>query len=375
MTDSVLAKFVGVSITAMLFGLQPVQAKTQVAADVENISAQSQPSQSEQLEKEVANSPPDSERLQRLASVYAAEGDLASAKRTIDRALALFPDDNDVKMANANILLWQGRLKQSRLQADDVARQYPDYPGLAEFRTALERVQDDRAARLIGAAVNVGVADVSFPLRNDQTWTTQVGSASFRLSDSGSLTTTIDMEQREQSDVRLVAEYAHRLDNGFVSIGVAATPNADFREKWSVRAAGKYNVSRSLSIVADGKLADYSTNMVVAVGAGLEYRPAPDFFLTARTINLFGGGENYRFGGVLRGDYRPEGKVGFFVLAAEYPDAEADGTRQLRSFAGGMVVPLGQGWTLRLTGEDDRRENSYHRRAVNVGIAWRFGGS
>ena len=375
MTDSALSKFAGISIAAMLFGLQPIPAKAQVAADVQNRSTESNSSQSERLEEEAANHPRDSALLQRLASAYAAEGDLASAKRTIDRALTLFPNDNDLKMANANILLWQGQLKQARLQADDVAKNHPDYPGLAEFRIALKRAQDDRSVRMIGAAVNVGISDVSFPQRSSQTWTTQVASASFRLSDSGSLTTTVDMEQREQSDIRLVAEYAHRLENGFISVEIAATPDADFRENWSIKAAGQINLSRSVSIIADGKLADYSTNMVFALGAGLEYRPAPDLFFTARTINLFGGGESYRFGAALRGDYRPEGKAGLFLLAAEYPDTETDGTRQLRSFAGGLLVPLGKGWTFRLTGEDDRRENSYHRQAINFGLSWRFGGS
>ena len=204
MTDSALSKFAGISIAAMLFGLQPIPAKAQVAADVQNRSTESNSSQSERLEEEAANHPRDSALLQRLASAYAAEGDLASAKRTIDRALTLFPNDNDLKMANANILLWQGQLKQARLQADDVAKNHPDYPGLAEFRIALKRAQDDRSVRMIGAAVNVGISDVSFPQRSSQTWTTQVASASFRLSDSGSLTTTVDMEQREQSDIRLV---------------------------------------------------------------------------------------------------------------------------------------------------------------------------
>ncbi len=359
----------------MLFGFQPVHAKVEGIASGPNTGVDSNFSQSERLEEEAAIHPQDSEVLQRLASAYAAEGDLVSAKRTIDRALTLYPNDNDLKMANANILLWQGQLNQARIQADQVAKNYSDYPGLSELRITLKRAQDSRSVRMIGAAVNAGVSDVSFPQRSGQTWTTQVVSASFRLSDRGSLTTTVDMEQRQQSDTRLAAEYGHRLENGFVSIGIAATPNADFRENWSIKAAGQINLSRSLSIIADGKLADYATNTVVALVAGVEYRPAPDLFFTARTINLFGGGESYRFGGALRGDYRPDGKAGFFLLAAEYPDTETDGTRQLRSFAGGVLVPLGKGWTFRLTGEHDRRQNSYRRRAINAGLSWRFGGS
>lgn len=325
------------------------------------------------LEGAAAAHPSDSDLLRRLAAAYAAEGQLDRAQQAIDRAARLAPRDNDVALARANILLWRGALADAETQAGAVAAADPQYPGLAEFRSAAATAHAARGVRIAAISVDAGIAGVSFPRRGGETWTRQSGTVVLGLSPRDTLAGAVEVEQRIRTDTRLSAELAHRIPGGYVAAALAVTPHADFRERWSVRLGGQVDIAPRVAVVADAKLATYTAVTVVAIGAGLEFRPAPDVTIKAMTINLMGGGSGYRLGGSLRAAYQPEGKPGVFVSAAEYPDAEAGDIRRLRSFAVGAIVPIDRRWTLRVTAEDDRRQGSYRRRAVTVGFGWRFG--
>jgi hypothetical protein len=95
--------------------------------------------------------------------------------------------------------------------------------------------------------------------------------------------------------------------------------------------------------------------------------------ISARSIHLLGGGDDYRFGAVLRADYSHAQLGDFFAIAASYPDVEGDGAQQLRSVALGARHPLSDRFSLGLTGEYEARENSYNRTAISLDLRWRIG--
>lgn len=337
----------------------------------ESKAKEADPSLLESLLLESRKNPSDADILRRLAAAQAANGDLELAAQTIARAGMLAPLDTDIRLASAYIALWRGQLRDAEVQASALATTAPEYPGLAAFRQSLDVAQSANATKISSVTLSGGVADISFASGIGQTWTNQSGAIAVALTPRDTIVATAEREKRTQSDTKLTAEYARRLDDGFVTVSATITPKADFREKWSLAARGQFDLSGQWSIQGDMRVADYKTDMIVALGSAVEYRPIRDIAVTARVINLFGGGKDHRLGGALRLLYQPDNQIGGFVSAAEYPDVEIDGTRQLRSFAAGVITPLTDTLTLRSTAEYDRRKDSYRRRAFMISLNWR----
>ena len=326
------------------------------------------------LELLVAENPNDADLLRRLASTQAAGGDLAGAMRTIDRALALSPDDPDVQLARANILAWSGRTVEARRQADTVAIARPDYPGLAETRAAIARGQADGGFRLFALGFGGSVSDVQFAGTPSQTW--WVANAALGATVAPRTRAAIEIEREERSlvDTRLLGrvDFLRSASSFFVS--GSATPSPDFRESWSIGAGGETAIGPATTLFGDARYAAYRTDDVGVAGLGLRQRIGADWSFTARTINLFGGGDDCRLGGAVRLDYAPERRASWFVAAASYPDVEIGGTEQLHSISAGSGIPLGRATTLRIAGEYEKRDDSYERSAIALGLGWRFGG-
>lgn len=337
----------------------------------ESKAKEADPSLLESLLLESRQNPSDADILRRLAAAQAANGDLEAAEQTIARARMLAPADSDIRLASAYIALWRGQLREAEVQATAVAAAAPEYPGLAAFRQSLEAAQSVSSTKITSVTLSGGVSDISFASGIGQTWTNQSGAIAVALTPRDTIVANVEREKRAQTDTRLTAEYARRLDDGFVTVSATITPKADFRETWSLAARGQFDLSAQWSIQGDMRVADYRTDMIVALGSAVEYRPIRDVAVTARVINLFGGGKDHRLGGALRLLYQPDNQIGGFVSVAEYPDVEIDGTRQLRSFAAGVIVPLTDALTLRSTAEYDRRKDSYRRRALMISLNWR----
>ena len=312
--------------------------------------------------------PDDADLLRRLAAVEAAREDLRAAQNLIDRAYALAPHDADIQIARANILLWRGEEDAARAMAEQVRIVSPDYPGLAQFTLAADRAAANRRIRIRAASIGGSVSHVDFRNRNSTSWTVQRAGAVIGQREGALLTLVAEREDRGPIDTRL----AGRLDfpsgeNRFFFQG-SATPGADFREDWSAGAGAEFAAAGPTTFLLDGRLARYRTGDVGVIGAGIRQRIGPQLSLTGRTINLFGGGKDYRFGGSLRADYEQEEGPGLFAIVASYPDTEADGTRQLRAVAGGVRIDMGRDLAMRLSGEYENRDQSYERIAVGVDV-------
>ncbi len=318
-------------------------------------------------------SPQDPDLIRRLAMIEAGEGELDKAQSTIDRALELAPEDADIQLARANILLWRGKLAQAERQADAVRAARPGYPGLAEFDRAAERSRQARQFRLLAVGIGQSFSETELQSGASQSWSSQSAYATFGKVDDLRANIGIEREERLAVDTRATLRLDFGDDGQRFFLSGSVTPNADFRERWSLAAGGDFAVGSRTELLVDARFADYRDSEIFVLRPGLRHHFGDRVTVTAHTINLLGGGEDYRIGAALRGDLGLKGGGGLYASLASYPDTEADGTRQLRSVAVGSFFPITDRLTARIAGEYESRKESYDRTAVMLGLGWSFG--
>lgn len=324
------------------------------------------------LRTAVVTSNMDPDLWRRLAAAEVRAGHLDQAYSAIMRALALAPADRDIQLARANTLLWLGRTAEARAQANVVRTIDPTYPGLGDFDEVLARVSDGTTSfALRSISLSGGLALVT-TRANTQHWSNATLGVAFGRPDRTVFEVELDAETRTSTDLRLSVSASTRTPNGSYHFGVATTPDATFRERWRIAAGVEARVAPRLRTSIDFRLASYRSGMVAVVEPGLSYRVSPALNLTGKAINLFDPEGDYRAGGAVRLDLEPPGNAAWFVSAAEYPDREEDGVRRLRALAVGGRVNIGRRWQLRLTGSEENRQGRYRRRAVNIGLTYRF---
>jgi YaiO family outer membrane protein len=325
------------------------------------------------LEGLLAERPGDADLLRRLANVQAARGDSPAAMQTIDRAMAIAPDDLDIQLARANILLWLGRHLEARRQAEAISRAQADYPGLSETLAAIGRQEDVDRIRLFAAGIGGSVSHVRFPGRDAESWTTANGSIAASLGPRLRAALEAEREDRGPIDTRLSARFDLLRTGGSAYLAGSVTPDADFRESWSFGAGGEQSIQQRTTLLLDARYASYRFDEIGVLGLGVRQDVGRNLAATVRTIHLVGSGQGYRFGASMRLDYAPKMGVGWFVAGAKYPDTETDGTAEVRALSAGTGIPLTDGLMLRLAAEYEKRAHSYERSTFSVGLAWRFG--
>ncbi|MBB3033604.1 YaiO family outer membrane beta-barrel protein [Alteriqipengyuania lutimaris] len=320
----------------------------------------------------LAASPDDPDLLRRLAMVEAGDGRLDRAKERIDAATRLAPDDLDVALARAYILYWRGEVSAAQRAAAAISARDPDYPELDQLTAALARQEAGNGFRMRAISIGAGISDITTANGFSQTWNDQTLVAAFDVSGEDTITLGARREERAAIDTRLSARIDHRLADGFVYVAATAVPAPHFQERWSVGAGGELRATQTVTALIDLRAADYDTGTIAAVQPGLRLALDRDFALTGQAINIFGGDDGYRLGGSVRLDYGRERETSLFLIAASYPDAEADGLRQLRSVAAGVRVPVTDTLALNGVGSYENREDSYRRYAGTVTLTYRF---
>ncbi|MFC0588943.1 YaiO family outer membrane beta-barrel protein [Novosphingobium aquiterrae] len=325
------------------------------------------------LEDLLAKAPRDPDLLRRLALIEAATGNPDTARRTIDDAAGLAPHDNDIRMARANILLWQGDLAAARMESEKVRAEDGGFAGLNEFDAHLRRALAARKLRVQSLSFGQTVSQANFASGASQTWTTQRGSIALAWAPDSVASLDIEREARRATDTRVVARFAFPIGSQHVYVAGAVTPAADFKERWSLAAGAELRTGPSTDLLVDGRYAEYISANVGVFNLGLKHRFGNHLSVTARTISLFGSGQPYRLGGSLRSDYALSDRSSLFAELASYPDTEDDGTRQLHSFAAGTRLELDRTLIMRLSASYDKRSGSYRRAGIDVDLSWRFG--
>lgn len=326
-----------------------------------------------ELREDLLADPGNSDLLRRLAAAEAARGDLPAAQAAIDRAAKIAPNDNDVLLARARVLFWSGRVADARAQLGVVAARDADYPELAELEEAISRSENEGRKLRGGLAISTGISEIEFDRGGSSTWKSIGGTAFARVGSRSTVSGTVDYEERASSDVRLGIRLDRRIGRGDLFVAASLTPHADFREKYNLSVGGELPVAANVDLLFDLRYAEYNANGITTLRPALRFRATPRFSLTAQWINLFQKEGGYRSGFSARTDYALESGGSLYLGAATYPDTEAGITRQVRSAFAGLGVPLTDSLTLRGAVEYDNRHRSYERKAITIGLGWRFG--
>ncbi len=324
------------------------------------------------LESLLAAAPNDTDLLRRAANVEAASGNYTAALAYIDQASRLAPDDLDIALARANIHFWNEDIATSRIIAGEIAEQAADYPDLDKLQSRLAQWRNPDRVRLTAFAVSTGLSDIAFTGRQSEAWSEQAAALGIAVSRDLTMTLTAEREARDVADERFSLRGDLRLDGGAIYLSAAITPDANFRENWSISAGGETALARSTAILFDLRYAEYANSRILSVQPGLRFYAFPKVTVSGRAITLLGGGGDLRIGGAIRLEYGGEDKARLFAGAASYPDIEADGVRQLRSGTFGIAVPVGNTLSITASTNYENRKNSYRRISAVLAFSIRF---
>ena len=315
--------------------------------------------------------PADTASMRQLAASQAAEGRFGAALDTIEQAQAIAPLDNDIALARARILLWSGRVSEARLQADVVRNRAPTYPDLEALEASIHASPTKPPARS-GVALSAGAAHVQLDRGQSQYWKNLTVSVFTGIGANTNVTASVDHERRRVNDTKLSLLASRTEPNWELRAGVAVTPSADFRENWGLQSGADVKINNNVTLLSDVRYADYGNISVVSAVPGIRFSSTgAAHMLALRFISISPSDTSTKFGGSARYDRNFVTGLRLFGGVASYPDTEAGVTRQLRSAFAGGSLPVADNLALMMTGEYDRRERSYTRKALIVTLLFR----
>jgi YaiO family outer membrane protein len=329
------------------------------------------------LEKVRGANPDDPEILRLLGSSYAFDRRYDEAIQILERARSLAPADLDVRAALARAYLWSGRRRAAASEVEAIETRDPTNAEAKAIRAQLTETETQLEARprSAGIAFSQSVAGVELDSGPERTWWTTAFGLFGSVAEGAILAGEVEREDRGVAiDTHLLARLDYRFSpqlRGYVAAG--ATPDADFRERWSLRGGIEGDVLSNLAIGADLRHASYGSANVTAFEPLARLRvPRLRGSATVRMINLWDEAGTHRSGwsGRLDTDL-PDGST-LFAGAATYPDTEAGITRRVRSVFVGAALPIAERVTFRTTGEYERRADSYTRKSLTFGLQLRL---
>ncbi|AXK43139.1 tetratricopeptide repeat protein [Erythrobacter aureus] len=321
----------------------------------------------------IAESPKNVDLLRQLAMVEAGAGDLDAALTRVEEARRLAPDDLDVALARAFILTWRGDIREARRAAALISARNPEYPELDQLNAILMRQDDASGFRPKALSIGAGLSGITTAGGTRRTWNSQTLVGAFDVSSKSTITLGAMREDRGAIDTRLSARIDQRIENGSIYLAATTVPRPDFQEHWSVGTGGELTIAEGVSALIDARVSDYDTGTIVLAQPGLRAALDDNFSVTGRVIKIIGGRDDFRIGGSVRLDYRSASDLSVFAIVASYPDAEADGVRQLRSVAVGVRIPMSEVIFLTAAGSYENRDASYERSSANLTLTYRFG--
>lgn len=323
------------------------------------------------LEQARQSAPDDTEILRLLGTSYAFNQQFARAISLLERGHDLAPQDNDVSIALARTYLWAGKLDESKSLVDTIL---VANPANSEAAKILGQIAESHGTdrRRSGFYASQSIAGISLAYGHRTWWESTLGGY-FGVGERSTLTSDLVRADRGFArDVTISARFDHKLAHGGSGyLALTATPGANFREEWSVRAGGQWDVLPAVSLTLDGRHAHYATVDVDAVEPGLVVRNGAVSAMVKMT-NLWSSDGFYGNGWSTRLDAALPKGVSLYGGGATYPDTEAGITRRVHSLFVGGAARLDDRLRIRLGAEYERRKSTYTRRGVTVGLDWRF---
>jgi YaiO family outer membrane protein len=289
----------------------------------------------------------------------------------------LAPDDLDIRAALARAYLWSGDRPAAQGEVAAMEARSPGNADAAAIRQQLLPSQRParESERKWGLAAAQSFSRVTFANRPSQTW----ADTSFAIFGNIGRTTALSVgvereDRRTATDTRFEARIDQQLRPSLRTyVAVAATPNANFREKWGVTGGVEADVASFATLLADLRHAEYQDASVTVFQPGIRITVRKlGLNATVRMINLWDEDGTHRSGLSGRLDRPFSSGATLFAGAATYPDTEAGITRQVHSLFAGGTMPLTQKVLLRAGIDYDRRRATYTRKGASLGIQVRF---
>ncbi|MBS7671349.1 YaiO family outer membrane beta-barrel protein [Croceicoccus gelatinilyticus] len=296
----------------------------------------------------------------------------SEAIAAIDKEIAEHPADLDLQLERARFLYWAERHEQARDALSLIAASSPDYPGLADLSDQVDRALTggQHATSAGGLSLSASTADVSISGRK-ATWNT-VAATAYWSEPRYTVSISAEREKRAVADTRLKADLSGVVGAVRWRLGGTSTPDADFRERWSVHAGAGRLVGRH-EVGIDLRHASYASNEIDIIQPYATLR-APSARISVKIEAVLARDENgLNEGMALRADYLPESRTGAFVSFASYPEAERAVVRMTKLAAIGGRLPVARRVDMHVSIEREERASTYKRTAGTLAIIYRFG--
>jgi YaiO family outer membrane protein len=320
--------------------------------------------------------PNDPTILRLLGTGYAYVRRFEEAIAVLQRARAIAPRDQDIALALARAQLWSGAVDAAADTAEQIARDDTHNPELPVLAQAINRARnaDPGFAPRPLVAVTKGLSWVRADNGTGARWHDTIGTIAVPLAPRTTLSIELERESRTSLvDVRGQTRLDRRFDWGSAYIAAGATIEADFRERWGVRAGGEVAVAPMLQLTGDVRYAEFAAARVVAIDPGVRFtNPSDRWAIAVRSINLWDEQDEHRQGWALRGEFQAVPRLRLTAGGATYPDTEAGVTRRLRAAFGSVVFGLNERIVLRATFEHEDRRDSFVRNSGVIGISVRL---
>ncbi len=228
------------------------------------------------------------------------------------------------------------------------------------------------------AALSRTHSQISAEGRPERNWQDTMVTLVHRPSDRVALTAEVEHSKRfGLTDVFLQARADFRIGKragGY--LGLTATPNADFKEKFGVRAGASGGVAPGVELGIDTRYGEFEDGPKLSATPTVTYTTLEErLSFTAGYINLWDIDRGERYDG-WSGRVRGKPVEDFTITAgmAQYPDVETGVTRTVTSRYGALTWDASDQIAITGSYSNDDYNGAFDRTSINLSIVFRFGG-
>jgi YaiO family outer membrane protein len=361
------------------------------------------------LERAHRLAPKDEDIVLALARIKAYRRDFAGADRDVASVLARQPKNSDALALSGRLAYYQGALPraeqrfraalaenpndlESLLGLGDVKSAQGDAPAARDLYDRAHTLAPDSADVTERLARKQAPAAPRFQLdsllswsqferRPVAPWYESFNQLTYHVAPGTDVHGRADVSQRFRVvDTYYEAGVDHRFGEALAGyLYGGGTPNAHFRERWTVLSGGSLRILKGGDAIGgtlltlDVKDSLYGTGFVRMASPGVQqYFLSGRVWLTGKLINSWVAGGHYLGGYFTRADGMVTDAVTVYGGYARAPDTENNITAQTRSAFTGVAWDVSPLVTLHLDYTHDDRQNGYIRHAVTFGAGVKF---
>jgi YaiO family outer membrane protein len=311
--------------------------------------------------------------------ILAGEKRYEEAHQTLERALAIEPKNDDIRLLRGQLYYYQGDYEAAEAEFTGILSRHPEY---VDAKAALERVQTARdSGGEFRWQADAGYEWSGFERRNQPDWNNQFLQLT-RFFD-GRATAVHGRIERYDQFTNIDSYYQLGVDHRFTPrlMGYVATgfsSGADFRPHWRVKGGGGFRLSEMeiqnmpLWLTLDMQHDEYQSTEVSNINPGLRMEFSDSWALGSKIIAVHEHGAKTVYGWMARFDGQIMPGWRFYTGYADAPETVAAVTVDTQTMFGGFAYDIDDARTLYLGYTRDDRENSYIRHGVNACVSFRF---